>query len=583
MKNIYLLLVTFMVTSLSFGQVTLAFQDFEAGADNWIQVESPATYSVGADVWAVVATLGGTVTAPQNGANFWGMRDLANGNGGTLAGSPSTLTFPNVNIAGETGVEISFQYITDGFDGTDSIAAEVFFDDISQGSVELNKNTDAWTSYSISVPDAINNVSISIITIQNGGSDYAGVDNFKVRSGVAPSCAFSYGTTTAICQTFTGSVDTSDTYNVTIAYSGGVAGLVVNTTAGTIAGDDPAVSPSGVIQINGITEGTNIDVTVADGGLCNELISINSPNNCVVPLSFPIEETFPQTVGTTLASDSYWDVSSTAGDSVILTAGNLSIAGLTASLGNSASFDGSGNDPFITFPSATGTIYSSFIFKITDISTATNINGGYFAVLGGFDARVWIKENTGQFDIGVSNGSTGVVFTATSYPINTDIFIVLNYDTTTGIINLWVNPPNSSFSATEPAITLTATDATISASISQFLFRQDSTTKTGFIVVDELRISDNWADVTPTAPLSVADNSIEGFNIYPNPAKGNSITITTRANQVKNVKIFNILGKKVIDTTVTKNTLNIDSLQAGVYIIKVTENNVTATKKLVIQ
>ncbi len=581
MKNIYFLLVAFMVTSLSFGQTTLKFQDFESGADDWTYTESPTTYSVGSDVWAIVATLGGTVTAPQNGANFWGMRDLANANGGTATGVASTLAFPNVDIAGQVGVEVSFQYITDAFDGTDSLQVEVFFDDASQGVTDLGKNTDAWTGYSLSVPDAINNVRLTIIAIQNGGSDYAGVDNFKVQSGVAASCGFSYGANTATCQTFTGGVDTSDTYDITIAYSGGSAGLVVTATAGTIAGDDPATTPSGTIQINGVTEGTDVDVTVADGGLCNEMTTINSPNNCVAPLSFPIEETFPQTVGSTLASDSYWDVTNTSGDSVLLTSGNLSIMGLRPSLGNSASFDGAGNDPFITFPVATGTIYSSFIFKITDISSATNASGGYFAVLGSFDARVWVKEDAAQFVIGVSNGSSGVVYTTTKYDINTDIFIVFNYDTATGVINFWVNPDSATFSATEPAVTATVTDASVSANISQFLFRQDSTSETGFIVVDELRISDNWADVTPTAPLSIADNTIAGFSIYPNPAT-NNITITTRLNQVKAVEIFTILGKKVMSTRV-KNTLNVSQLSTGVYIVKVTENKVTATKKLIIK
>ena len=82
--------------------------------------------------------------------------------------------------------------------------------------------------------------------------------------------------------------------------------------------------------------------------------------------------------------------------------------------------------------------------------------------------------------------------------------------------------------------------------------------------------------------LSVADNTIDGFSIYPNPSNSGVINITTRANQIKNVQIFDMLGKKVIDNNTTS-TVNISALQAGIYIVKVTENKVSATKRLVVR
>lgn len=82
--------------------------------------------------------------------------------------------------------------------------------------------------------------------------------------------------------------------------------------------------------------------------------------------------------------------------------------------------------------------------------------------------------------------------------------------------------------------------------------------------------------------LSVADNTIDGFSIYPNPSNTGSIRVTTAANQNKNIQIFDMLGKKVIDKNTTA-TVNISALQAGIYIVKVTENNVSATKRLVVR
>lgn len=82
--------------------------------------------------------------------------------------------------------------------------------------------------------------------------------------------------------------------------------------------------------------------------------------------------------------------------------------------------------------------------------------------------------------------------------------------------------------------------------------------------------------------LSVADNVIEGFKMYPNPATSNFINITTANNSIKNVEVFDMLGKKIINQEVTT-TLNISSLQAGIYIVKVTENNQSATKRLIVK
>lgn len=82
--------------------------------------------------------------------------------------------------------------------------------------------------------------------------------------------------------------------------------------------------------------------------------------------------------------------------------------------------------------------------------------------------------------------------------------------------------------------------------------------------------------------LSIADNTIEGFNIYPNPANTEFINITTAKNSLKNVQVFDMLGKQVINKNVTSK-LNISTLQAGIYIVKVTEDKQSATKRLIVK
>ncbi len=187
MKKIYLLLFVMIAVTTAHAQTTLAAQDFEsAPSDTWAPTLTPATYAVGGDVWATVASIG-TITAPQSSATFWGMQDLENPNGG--GAFDHTLAFPNIDVSGKTGLLLTFYYYTDGFDSTDTFRVEYFFDDVSQGEVALNKNTDAWTLVSKVVPDGTTNFRFTILVRQNGGSDYGGLDNVVLQSGAntAPS------------------------------------------------------------------------------------------------------------------------------------------------------------------------------------------------------------------------------------------------------------------------------------------------------------------------------------------------------------------------------------------------------------
>jgi hypothetical protein len=82
--------------------------------------------------------------------------------------------------------------------------------------------------------------------------------------------------------------------------------------------------------------------------------------------------------------------------------------------------------------------------------------------------------------------------------------------------------------------------------------------------------------------LSNEEFSTASFSMFPNPANGNTVTITSSSNNTKEVQVYSILGKQVINTTIT-NTLNVADLQAGIYLVKITDNGKSATKKLVIR
>ena len=79
------------------------------------------------------------------------------------------------------------------------------------------------------------------------------------------------------------------------------------------------------------------------------------------------------------------------------------------------------------------------------------------------------------------------------------------------------------------------------------------------------------------------DSTIEGLNFYPNPVSNGKIYITSKSPVEKEVTIFDVLGKKVLQTVVNAKELNISNLSPGVYIIKIREDEATATRKLIVK
>ena len=76
---------------------------------------------------------------------------------------------------------------------------------------------------------------------------------------------------------------------------------------------------------------------------------------------------------------------------------------------------------------------------------------------------------------------------------------------------------------------------------------------------------------------------INGLTMYPNPVTGGTLHLTSTANAAMSVQIFDVVGKEVVKADVVNNTVNVAKLTAGVYVVKITEEGKTATRKLVVQ
>jgi len=77
--------------------------------------------------------------------------------------------------------------------------------------------------------------------------------------------------------------------------------------------------------------------------------------------------------------------------------------------------------------------------------------------------------------------------------------------------------------------------------------------------------------------------TIEGLSLYPNPVSNGRVYITSKNDLDKEIIIFDVLGKKVLQTMLSSKELNISNLISGVYIIKINENDASATRKLIVR
>ncbi|UII78154.1 T9SS type A sorting domain-containing protein [Flagellimonas sp. CMM7] len=76
---------------------------------------------------------------------------------------------------------------------------------------------------------------------------------------------------------------------------------------------------------------------------------------------------------------------------------------------------------------------------------------------------------------------------------------------------------------------------------------------------------------------------LQGFKMYPNPVYGEEVYITTASNGSKQIKVYDVFGDVVLTDRISTNTLNISRLVPGVYVLQVTEQEKTMTRKLVIK
>jgi hypothetical protein len=616
MKHFYFLIFTIFTFSLSFGQVIITELADPNGNTNARYIELYNAGSTDVDFnegngWQIDKYLNGNsgvnrsldLTGTIAAGDFYiiGYDNTSGSFQSTYGFAPDQLDSVNNGVTGSNGDD-DLALV----DGTDNI---VDFFGVYDFQTDTNTdNSGTCAEYEDGRAERLTTVSSGSITFNEAewniwaDSTVSGCTShvnaprtapadFDPGQWGTPTCGLSLSSPSVVCDVITENIDT---YTATVNFSGGGTGtFTVTANSGTVdlSAGDPTNDTTGTIMITGVSEGTDVIVNVTDGNICNLDYTLFSAD-CEPALELPLYEGFDYTVGENLDDQTNW-TGFYSGDHVLiggpdgLTYTNL---GGGSQTGNHISFDGSGIDNKIEFTGvSSGEVYASFIFNITDQSSITDLtDGGYFAALAegdsSFDTRIWVHPNTDPvgttYEISITNASSNAVFAGT-YNVGDNVFVVLSYEPGVGTVKGWVNP--TSLGGTEPTPDFSETDSSPASTITRFIIRQDSSGETPSILFDELRIGTSYSDVTPTT-LSNADFISDSFKLYPNPSNSGFVNITSTALGAIQANVFDMLGKQVvIDTTVVNGRLELSSLNAGIYIVKLTQNDRTTTKKLILQ
>ena len=87
--------------------------------------------------------------------------------------------------------------------------------------------------------------------------------------------------------------------------------------------------------------------------------------------------------------------------------------------------------------------------------------------------------------------------------------------------------------------------------------------------------------IQPT--VSVEDLEQAQVAIYPNPVDGNYVTIQSPVQGLKEIEVYTVTGRKVLQTVLTDDKLNVSSFNSGFYMVKVTINGQSKLSKLVVR
>ncbi|OZV70571.1 lamin tail domain-containing protein [Winogradskyella aurantia] len=365
-------------------------------------------------------------------------------------------------------------------------------------------------------------------------------------------CETNLGASDATCDTTTPGA-TSDTYTATLAYSGAGTGetFVVSSTSGVVGGDDPTSVADGTITVTGITEGTDVTITIdntGDGGLCTLTRDITSP---VCEPTGSVDLELQGIIDFTVLEGG-------AEGKAVHVIATADIADLSE-YGIGVANNGGGSDG------------QEYTFDAISVS-----NGDHILVARSLTAMENFLTTAGY------NLFDHLLVANTSISQNGDDAIELYKN---GAIVETFGDPNVDGSGESWEYTDSWAYKDPLGSVWPAGWTYGGVDCTDF---DSGNPPATWTTFdTPcvypfVSSLSTDEFAANELSIYPNPVNSGRVNIQSQIAGDKMIELYDIMGRSVISTVITSNSLDVTGLKTGMYLLKITIGSKTSTTKLII-
>ena len=330
--------------------------------------------------------------------------------------------------------------------------------------------------------------------------------------------------------------DNNDEVIITVPYIGSESSLTSITTSsnGNLGGDDPALTADGNIILSGLIEGDLWDITLNGGDCDGTTISGTIPASLCDPV-----------------------IEGLVINEILADPGN------TNSDGNVDGIDANNDGTISTSQDEFFELYNNSD-ETLDISGYTMED--FFAIRHTFPAGTTMQPN--EFLVVFSGG------TLDDFSGNAQI-------ASSGALGL--NNSSDFVTIKNPSGAIVVSENYTGATDQSICRDPDFTGD----FVGHLSHSSNPVASSPgqrnDGVLSVDGAVATAFELFPNPSNTGFVNIKSNQNGAVKVKVFDMLGKQMIDTTVVNERLEVSSLNAGIYIVNLTQNDRTTTKKLILQ
>ena len=322
-----------------------------------------------------------------------------------------------------------------------------------------------------------------------------------------------------------------------------------------------------------------------------------------------LNENFDYPAGDSLGAHGWVSFSGGSTNVLTVTSPGMTYGGYPLSgIGNATTIATSGQDAYKNFsqPDSTGSIYVSFMVKITSAQTAGDY---FFALLPPtsttlYTARFYAKDSSGGLAFGLSKSTAaagGIFYTGGTYSYGTTYLVVIKYQfnssTADDVMNAFIF--SSGVPATEPG-TVTIGPVTGTASdnaLGRIAIRQGSTANAAVANLDGYRVSKSWSGMLTGVKVNstvIADKFTLSQN-YPNPFNPNTtIKFNLPESGFVNLTVYNSLGREInnlVNENINSGSYSVDfngsGLNSGVYFYKLTfsdnkGNFFSDTKKLIL-